>query len=166
MRWSAVALWSAGAIALGAGIMIVLARSAGPTTAAATSAAVRLPIPIPMSVEVGGTATPLRDGEPIAVAKGVIATMTLLPAGNGQHTLEVHLRDGAGTPITDATLRAMVEMRFMEHGQASFVGLPAGASGSYVLPIGFEMPGQWRINLIVTTASATGMVHLEVDEFR
>ena len=144
--------------------MVVLARPTGPTAAAATAAVVRPPIQ--MSIEVGGTATPLRDGEPIEVAKGVIATMTLLPAGNGQHTLQVHLSDGAGTPITDATLRAMVEMRFMEHGQASFVGLPAGASGSYVIPIGFEMPGQWRINLIVTTASATGVVHLEVDEFR
>ena len=142
----------------------MLARPAGPTAAAATAAVVRPPIQ--MSVEVGGTATPLRDGEPIEVAKGVVATMTLLPAGNGQNTLQVHLSDGAGTPITDATLRAMVEMRFMEHGQASFVGLPAGASGSYVIPIGFEMPGQWRINLIVTTASATGVVHLEVDEFR
>lgn len=163
MRRPAIALWLTVAIAAGAGTLVVHARSADPAATAPRSAAAP---PMQMLVEIGGSATPVIDGEPIAVARGVTARLALLTAGRGQHTLQVRLEDDTGTPITDATLEAIVQMRFMEHGRATFVGLPAGASGSYVVPIGFEMPGQWRIDLRVAGRSTTGVVHLEVDEFR
>lgn len=164
MRVPRIAQVIAGVIVLGVGTVAVLALSASPAATSPTA-----PAAVSRSelwIELGGSATPLAEGASVAVAKGIAATMTLLSAGNGQHTLQVNLHDDMGAPITDATLQATVEMRFMEHGRATFVGLPAGANGSYVVPISFEMPGQWRMNLTVTAGSTTGVVHLEVDEFR
>lgn len=160
-RWPLAAAVLAVTLVVGSAVYAVIPRATdGPTAATAQLATTR-----PMVLVIGGTATPLADGEPIAVAKGIVASATLTSLGRGQHVLRLALRDDGGAPIRDATVRAVAEMRYMEHGRAESVGLPSG-DGSYVVPIAFEMPGEWRISLTVTAGTTNGTVRFDVDEYQ
>ena len=129
------------------------------------STATQLSASQPMALVIGGTARPLADGELIPVAKGLVARATLTAVGPGQHVLRLAIQDDGGAAVRDATVRTVVEMRYMEHGQVESVGLPSG-DGAYVAPIVFEMPGEWRISLTVTAGTTRGTVRFDVDEFR
>lgn len=53
----------------------------------------------------------------------------------------------------------------MEHGRAVGIGAPLDP-GSYLVPVAFEMPGEWRITLVVQAPPRRATVAFDVDEFR
>ncbi len=119
-----------------------------------------------LSLEAGGVARPLSPGEAIEIGTDLVATVTLIGGGeDGHDLLLMRLRDASGGPVSGAALHALVEMRYMEHGRLEAVGMPT-APGSYTVPIVLAMPGEWRIDLSLTSGSTTATLRLDFDEFR
>jgi len=113
----------------------------------------------------GGSVRRLGDAEPVELAADLLGRFRLVSEGGGRHDLRVELTTASGVPVTGARLRADIEMRFMEHGRAESIGIPLDP-GSYLVPVAFEMPGEWRITLVVESPPRVATVRFDVDEFR
>ena len=118
-----------------------------------------------LSLVDGGSVRQLGDAERVELAPDLLGRFRLVSEGGGRHDLRVELTTVSGVPVTGARLRADIEMRFMEHGRAQGIGI-ALDPGSYLVPFAFEMPGEWRITLVVESPPRVATVRFDVDEFR
>ena len=147
----------------------VLGRQAEPGTAGVAAMAVRpqrgSETVRSLSLVDGGSVRQLGVAEPVELAADLLGRFRLVSEGGGRHDLRVELTTASGVPVTGARLRAGIEMRFMEHGRAEGIGI-ALDPGSYLVPFAFEMPGEWRITLVVESPPRVATVAFDVDEFR
>ena len=116
-----------------------------------------------VSLVAGGVAMPLVEGEPVAIAPGVVGTFHVGTALCAD-ALTVDLRDAAGRPVLGATVVATAVMREMEHSRVDLVGEADGV-GSYVIVLAPSMIGEWVTDVSVRTPLGSGIVHL-VDDYR
>ena len=120
--------------------------------------------PVALVLVTGGVPSPVVAGQPVGLAKGIVATaLTLDARGKGHYDLKVTLREPSGAPIADARVTASVEMRTMDHSVAEFTG--AGhVDGAYLVPVDFGMPGDWSIRLAVEWRGTSGAIRLDAEE--
>ncbi len=66
--------------------------------------------------------------------------------------------------MTDASVRASAEMRYMDHGSFQALAQPSG-DGHYVAALQFAMAGEWKLGLAVRTAMEAGEIVLDLDDY-
>ena len=67
----------------------------------------------------------------------------------------------AGVPIEDAYVTLQYDMTAMAHGPFKLLAVPAG-SGHYVVPVNFEMDGDFYLNVAVDDGSKESVLQLGV----
>jgi hypothetical protein len=123
--------------------------------------------PAPLIVVVAGISRPLEPGSEIALAGDVRARLfvTTPTEGRGRRDLDLYLyRQSPDQPLDDATVAATARMRFMDHGifrpEVRYAG-----GGHFVLPIQFEMSGEWELDLEIGTSGEQTTIQLLIDLF-
>ena len=114
----------------------------------------------------GGVPTLLVVGAPIEIGATLTASVGLFEADPGARyarivTLEV--RDGADL-VDGATISVAGHMLAMDHGSFATTAASRG-DGRYVLRLPFVMPGEWQLDIHVTSAARSGDLTLELDEY-
>ncbi|MBI3968863.1 MAG: FixH family protein [Chloroflexi bacterium] len=129
------------------------------------SATLREAQPDTLELVNGGIASPFANGGEIPVVGDVVVQVTV-ESGDARASRRVHvyLHHDTATraPIADAGVQATVHMRFMDHGTLQRAAVPTG-DGHYLLPLQFAMPGEWQIDLTITTPDSQGTIHLNLD---
>jgi hypothetical protein len=114
-------------------------------------------------VVVAGIGTPLASGDARPVAGDLLAQVTF---GTGVERfgreLDLRLYRSSGAPVSNASIVATGQMRFMDHGTFRQAATPS-VDGQYVLPLAFVMPGEWRVDLEIATPTERANMQLDLD---
>jgi hypothetical protein len=144
-------------------------RGGGPLATARTDptapAAATLPADNTLELVAGGSGRVLGPSSTISLGPDLRGQISLAhPRGSPYvRDLDVALDQTSGAPLTGANVVASARMASMDMGTIREVATPA-APGHYRLEIPFAMPGEWQIDLQVTTPTGpqTATLHLFV----
>ena len=146
-------------------VVLVLVTFTGPVGRPVEAGRPAAPTDHPIALVDGGASRPLRSDEVVELARGLSATFRLVPQGGGEQLLRLGLQDAAGRPVADATVTAVVEMRFMEHGRSTSTA-EQEAPGTYLIPVTLAMSGEWQLTLAIRAGTTSATVRLDFDDFR
>jgi YtkA-like protein len=116
-----------------------------------------------LQLVVAGIGTSLASGDDVPIARHLEAQLTFAPgAGRFHRDLGLRLFRSGGAPVSDATVVADGHMRFMDHGAFRQAAVTSH-DGEYALPLVFAMPGEWQVDLEITTPTEEGTIHIDID---
>jgi hypothetical protein len=163
----------AAALIAGGGV-IVIARSQSTTTTAGYTPGTRVPgVYYADSAPAGGPAlftvqndelVPFKNGATLRVGDlDVAVSVSPYPPPRTANIDFGLSRDGR--PIEDANVTLSYDMRTMEHGPFTLLAIPSGP-GHYVVPVTFEMDGEFYLNVAFDDGVKESVVNLAVNAKR
>jgi len=115
----------------------------------------------------GGIARPFQQGGEIAITGNVLASVTVNRSSDQRGEREIDLQlyhTTTANPIDDADVLTVTQMRYMDHGQFKTIALHSNG-GHYLLPVKFAMPGEWQVEVEISTPGKYATLQLLIDVF-
>lgn len=147
-----------------------VAAPAGVTQSVAAPSAIRIP-PTPVQSDLirrinVGIESPYTLGDPIPLTGEILAEFRM---EQGRTKFDRYLdvlvyRGDASNPVDDAKIKVLGAMREMEHGSFRLGASPEGG-GHYTLSMPTIMPGQWFIDITVTSGGKETTIQLMLELF-
>lgn len=122
--------------------------------------------PDDLQLVVAGFASPFVNGSEVPVAGDLMAQLTVTPGEERYgRNLELYLyHQTSSKPLTDATVKGVANMRFMDHGTFYQMALNLD-NGYYILLLPFPMPGEWHLDLEILAPDTPGTIQLDINLF-
>lgn len=101
----------------------------------------------------------------VSLAGDIAASLRVDPVAEPRHARELALTlERPGGPVLDANVIVNGSMRFMDHGSFRAVAAPLGG-GRYSALLPLAMPGEWQIEISVTSGRDVGRLSVDLDTF-
>ncbi|MBI3914244.1 MAG: FixH family protein [Chloroflexi bacterium] len=123
-------------------------------------------IPDMLALVVGGIPREFVNGGEAPVAGDVIAKINV-ERGEERYSRRIDLylyHQATSKPVEDANVQLTGAMRYMDHGTIRSAPLRSDG-GHHVFELGFDMPGEWEVELAISLAGKQTKIQLQMDIF-